>query len=243
MNLLSDGFAAFLADAGIFAVDRFMRNASRFIASGANELNFADVKGHLLRDNAALRNLKAGLGMAFNLIDALDDDLAFRGQGGNNFALFPLILAGENDDGVALFNVKFNESQDEPSFLKNFGSEGDNFHEIFIAKFASDGSENTSAARSFIVFDDDGGIFVETDIGTVLTAKALFGANDDGLNNVALFNLAAGSGGFNGGNDDVADIGIATEGAAEHANAHNFFSAGIIADVKSGLLLNQDETS
>jgi len=55
--------------------------------------------------------------------------------------------------------------------------------------------------------------------------------------------LAARGGGFNGGNDDVADIGVAAEGAAEYADAHNFFGPGIIADVETGLLLNHGKTS
>lgn len=173
--------------------------------------------------------------MAFDFVNAFDDDFSLIGHSGDDFTLFALILAGEDLNGIALFNVKFH--------LEHLRSEGDNFHEVFIAEFAGDGSEDTSAARGFIFFDNDGGVFVETDIGAVGSAKTFFRANDDSFNDIAFFDLTAGSGGFNGGNDNVADIGVTAEGAAEHANTHNFLRAGIIADVESGLLLNQGETS
>ena len=229
---LIDSFAAFFANAGIFTCLKFMSDTGRLIAGGADELNFADVKRHFLRDDAALRNFHRGFGVAFDFVNAFDDDFSLIGLGGDNFALLALILAGEDLNGIALFDVKFH--------LEHLRSEGDNFHEVFIAEFASDGPEDTSAARGFILFDNDGGVFVETDIGAVGTAKTFFRANDDGFNDVALLDLTAWGGGFDGGNDNVADIGVAAEGAAEHANTHNFLCAGIIADVEAGLLLNHD---
>ena len=142
-----------------------MTDTSRLVASGTNELDFASVKGHFFSNDAALRDFQTGLAVTLDFVDAFDDDFTGRGHSGNNFTLFTLILAGEDDDGITLFDVQFNERQVETSFpLQNFGCEGDNFHEIFFAEFASDGSENTSAARSFILFDDDGSVFVETDI-------------------------------------------------------------------------------
>ena len=95
-----------------------MSDTGRLIASGANELNFADVKGHFLRNDAALRNLHGGFGVAFDFVNAFDDDFAGVGAGGNDFALFTLILTGEDLNGIALFNVEFNERQDGTSFTR-----------------------------------------------------------------------------------------------------------------------------
>ena len=150
-----------------------MRNTSGLIASRANELNFAGVNWHFLRDDAALRDFEGWFGVAFDFIDTFDDDFGGIGESGNYFALFTLIFTGEDLNVIALFDMKFNERHDITT-LKDFGREGNDFHEIFIAEFTSDGTENTSAARGFIVFDDDGGIFIEADIGTVLTAEPLF---------------------------------------------------------------------
>lgn len=106
---LVDEFAAFFAEARVFTVDGFMSDASGLMAVGTKELDFAGEYGKLLGDDAALRDVDGGFGMAFNLIDTLDDDFAGFGEGGEDFTLFTLIPAGEDDDGVALFNVKFNE--------------------------------------------------------------------------------------------------------------------------------------
>ena len=163
---LIDSLAAFFANAGIFTGLKFMSDPSGLIAGGADELNFADVKRHFLRNNAALRNFHRGFGVAFDFVNAFDDDFSLIGHGGDDFALLALILAGEDLNGIALFDVKFH--------LEHLRSEGDNFHEVFIAEFASDGPEDTSAARGFILFDNDGGVFVETDIGAVGSAKTFF---------------------------------------------------------------------
>ena len=88
-----------------------MSDTSRLIASGANELDFANVKGHFLRDDAAVGNLETGLAVTFDLIDAFDDDFAVGGESGNDFALFTFILTGEDLNGIAFFDVEFNERQ------------------------------------------------------------------------------------------------------------------------------------
>ena len=150
-----------------------MRNTGGLVASGADELNIGSMKGHFFRDDAALGDFEGGFGVTFDFIDTFDDDFGGVGESGNDFALFTLILTGEDLNVIALFDMKFNERHDITT-LKDFGREGNDFHEIFIAEFTSDGTENTSAARGFIVFDDDGGIVVEADIGTVLTAESLF---------------------------------------------------------------------
>ena len=39
--------------------------------------------------------------------DALDDDLALLGHGGQDLALLALVASGEDDDLIVLFNVQF----------------------------------------------------------------------------------------------------------------------------------------
>lgn len=104
-SFLSDNFAAVFANAGIFIIDDFMSDAGRFIAGRANKLDFADVEGHFLRDDTALRSLETGFGMAFDFVDIFDDDLGFFGESGNNFALFAFIFAGEYNNGIAFFEI------------------------------------------------------------------------------------------------------------------------------------------
>ena len=168
--------------------------------------------------------------MAFDVINVIDDEHGLFRQGANDGAGFTFILAGADDNGIAFFDIH----------LQHLRSEGNDFHKIRIAEFTSDGAEDTSTARGFIVFNEDGGIFVEADIRAVRAAQAFFRTNDNGFNDVAFFNLSAGVSGFNAGNDDIADFGVTTEGAAEYADTHKRFCAGIISDVEHGLLLNQE---
>jgi hypothetical protein len=88
-----------------------MSDTSGLITSRANELNFASVKWQFLRDDAAVGNFKAGLAVTFDFVDTFDDDFAVGGESGNDFALFTLILTGEDLNGIAFFNVEFNERQ------------------------------------------------------------------------------------------------------------------------------------
>ena len=163
------------ADAGIFAGNDLVSNARGFVAGGTDDLNFAGVQRHFLSDDAAVGNFQTGLAVAFDFVDAFDDDFAGGGHGADNFALLALIFAAEDDNGIALLDVKFNERQLGTSFrLEHFGRERNNFHEIFFAQFAGDGSENTRAARRKIVLDYDGGVLVETDIGAVGAAQTFF---------------------------------------------------------------------
>ena len=116
---LFDNFAAFFTNAGIFTSNDFMSDPSRFIASGANELNFADVHRHFLRNDAAVRDFERWFRVAFDFIDAFDDDFADLRHSGSNFTLLTFILTGQYYDGIAFFNVHF---QDMTSFHYIFES-------------------------------------------------------------------------------------------------------------------------
>jgi len=93
---LFNNFAALFADAGIFTALVFMSDASGLIASWANELDFASVKGHFLSNDAALWDFEAGFRVAFNFINALDDDFTGAWESGDNFTLLTLILTGKD---------------------------------------------------------------------------------------------------------------------------------------------------
>jgi len=58
---------------------------------------------------AALRSFQAGFGVTFDLVDAFDDDFSGGGHCGDDFALLAFVFAGENDNGIAFLDVKFNE--------------------------------------------------------------------------------------------------------------------------------------
>ncbi len=84
-----------------------MGDAGRLVALGADHHDLAGVYGGLDLNYAALLTLLAGLLMLGRNGNALDDDLALLGHGGQDFALLALIAAGQDDNLIILFNVHF----------------------------------------------------------------------------------------------------------------------------------------
>src|SRR3954452_4349707 len=103
-------------------------------------------------------------------------------------------------------------------------------HELLVAQLATDGPEDAGPARVAVVAQDDGRVLVEADVRAVGAAALLDGADDDGLDHVALLDVAAGDRVLDGGDDDVADAGVATARAAEHADAENLLGTRVVGD-------------
>jgi len=98
-------FAAMFAGAGIFTVNDFVSDASRFITSRTNDHDFASVDRHFLIKDTALRRFDIGFGMAFDFVDIFDNDLSLFREGGDDFTLLAFIFAGEDNDGIAFFDI------------------------------------------------------------------------------------------------------------------------------------------
>src|SRR5271170_3540678 len=65
--------------------------------------------------------------------------------------------------------------------LDDLGRERDDLEKLLLAEFAGHRAEDAGADRLVDVVDDDGGILVKANIGTVLAAVLLAGADDDSL--------------------------------------------------------------
>src|SRR5690606_28114441 len=64
--------------------------------------------------------------------------------------------------------------------------ERDDLHEAPLSQLAADGAEDAGRPRLPRIVDDDRGIVVEADVGSILPPNLLRGANDDGLGHVTL---------------------------------------------------------
>src|SRR5690606_38608807 len=117
-------------------------------------------------------------------------------------------------------------------------SQGDDAHELLVAQLAAHGAEDAGSARLAVSLEDDGGVLVEADVGTVGATTLLGSAHDDGLDDVALLDVAAGDGVLDGGDDDVTDTGVAPAGASEHTDAQDLLGTGVVGDLQSRLLLD-----
>ena len=192
-----------------------MADAGALAALGADELNLGGVDGSLDLEDAALFALLAGLLMLGGNIDALDDDLHRLGVGLDDLALLALVLAGQDNDLIVSFNV---HSLCPP--LNHFGSQRQDLHVFLVAQLAGDGSKDTGTAGVLVTgVDQNRGVFVEADVGAVSAANGLDGADDDGLDHVALLDGAARGRLADGADDHVADARVLALGAAQHADA------------------------
>src|SRR3990167_4028098 len=123
------------------------------------------------------------------------------------------------------------------AMLQDLRSQRDDLHVVLGAQFAGNRAEDPRADRLVLLVVDDGGRLVKTDDRAVLALEILGGAHDDGANDVALLHAAARDGFLHGGDDCVADRGVAALGAAQHLDAHDPAGAPIIGHFQASLHL------
>src|SRR5262245_13662538 len=116
--------------------------------------------------------------------------------------------------------------------------ERDDLHEPLVAQLSADRAEDARTARLAVLPQDDRSVLVELDVRAVGTPALLGGADDDRLDDVTLLHAAAGDGVLDRAHDDVTDAGVATAGAAEHADAQDLLGTGVVGDLESRLLLD-----
>jgi hypothetical protein len=146
-------------------------------------------------------------------VHALDDDAVLGDEHLDDLALLAAVsaagLAAARDDlhEVTLLDVGHD--------LDNLRCQRDDLHELPVAKLATDRSEDTGAAGVTVVLEDHRGVLIELDVGAVGTTGLLDGADDDGLDHIALLDVAARDRVLDGRDDDVTEAGVAALGPAE----------------------------
>src|SRR6266545_2244905 len=113
--------------------------------------------------------------------------------------------------------------------LQHLWRETDDLHEALVPQLAAHRAEDARATRVLLLVDDDGSVLVEADVGAVGAALLLLGAHDDRLDHVAFLDRAARDGVLHRRDDDVADGGVASPGAAEHADAQDLLGTRVVA--------------
>src|SRR3954463_1546326 len=106
-----------------------------------------------------------------------------------------------------------------PMSSEHLRCERDDLHEPLLAQLATHRAEDAGSTGVAVGLEDDGGVLVELDVGPVGPAALLDGAHDDGLDDVALLDVAPGDRVLDGRDDGVADPGVAAPGPAEHPDA------------------------
>src|SRR5690606_4233126 len=126
---------------------------------------------------------------------------------------------------------------------EHFGGQRDDSHELFIAKLARHGPENTRSDRLQLVVQEHGRIRVEANYRSIRTAHALARTHDDGVVDLALLHLAARDGVLDAHLDDITDAGIATMRTAQHLDALQVAGAAVVGRIKECLHLDHGFTS
>src|ERR1700733_14048203 len=186
----------------------------------------------LLGDDAALlgatHSLVGHLLVLLDHVHALDNDLVGRRVGRDDRAARALVLAGRDHHVVTLFDLH----------LEHLRRQRDDPHETLLPQLTAYRAEDASAARIPAVPDEDSGVLVEADVGTVCAAALLAGTHHDRLDDVALLDASPGQRVLDGRHDDVTDARVSPAAAAEHADAQNLLGTRVVGDLKPRLLLD-----
>src|SRR6202165_426576 len=122
--------------------------------------------------------------------------------------------------------------------LEDLRSQGNDLHEVLVAKLARHRAEDAGTARVVLRAEDDGRVLVETNGGAILPAEFARGPDDDRLDHLALLHLAAGRRNRHGGCDDVADGGVLAVVAAHHPDQQDLTRTRVVRHLQPRLLLD-----
>ncbi|EAQ46846.1 hypothetical protein MED193_16674 [Roseobacter sp. MED193] len=122
--------------------------------------------------------------------------------------------------------------------LQHLRSKRDDFHEVLGAQLTNNWSKDTCTYGLVVGVQDDGGIAIKTDRGTIGTTDFFGGANDDGLTDITFLNATAGDGFLNRDNNDVAYGCVFTLGTTQNLDALNSASAGVVSNIQVCLHLD-----
>src|SRR5262249_28234422 len=113
-------------------------------------------------------------------------------------------------------------------------------HMVLRAQLARYRPKDTRANRFHLGRDQHRRVAVETNDRTVRTLDVLRDTDHDRLHHVALFYAATRNCLFHRYDDDIADRGVFTLGAAKHLDAHDAARTGIVRHIEVGLHLDHD---
>src|SRR3954452_3213091 len=230
---------ALAADPHLAVLRRLVAHARQLVAVGAHQLHVRDVYERLDVDDPALVELLAGAGalgpgagVALGHPDAVDHHAALVRQHTEHAALLASILTRDHPDQVVTFDV-------HGRHLQHLRSERDDLHEALLAELTRNRPEDAGAARvPGVGREDHDRVVVEADVRAVGPAAFLGGAHDDGLHDLALLHGPTGQGVLHGGDDHVADAGVAARGTPEHADAQDLFGPCVVRNLAPGFLLD-----
>src|SRR5690606_24341571 len=111
----------------------------------------------------------------------------------------------------------------------------DDFHEVLGAQLANHRPKDTGADWLVVIVENNSGIAIKANGGSVFAEHFLGGAHDDGLTHVALFHATARDGFLDRNYNNVSDTGVATVGTTQNLDALNTARAAVVSNIQVGL--------
>src|SRR4051794_28205107 len=116
--------------------------------------------------------------------------------------------------------------------LDNLWRERDDLEELLLSKLTSHRAKDTGSDRLHRIVNNDGGVLVEANVGSILAAILLAGTHDHGLDDLALLDGSVRRSLFDRRGDDIAEAGLLAQTATEGQDHLKLARAGVIGHVK-----------
>src|SRR6185295_9363526 len=135
------------------------------------------------------------------------------------------------------FNACFCIPSSPPS-LQHFRRKGNNLHKFLPSEFTSNRPKDTGPNGIPILIDQDTGIPIKLDVGTIFSSHLLGCSHDHGTAHIALLDRCRGNGFFDSHYHNVSERGIATSGSTQYMKTHGLFGTRVIGHVHVCIALN-----
>src|SRR5205085_3090120 len=198
--LLVDDVVAALADAHLGAILlEAVAHARRLGAVWAHQHHVRDVQRHLHVNNAGLPDSRPVLDVLGRHVDPRHHHAVLLADDAVDLATLPAVLARDDHHVVVTSNVGHG--------LQDLRRLAHNLHKALLAQLARDRAKDARAARVVLRVDQDHGIVVKADVGSVGAAIFLGRAHDHGAHDLTLLHRAARLGLLDGPDDNVPHAG------------------------------------
>src|SRR5919198_4946612 len=125
--------------------------------------------------------------------------------------------------------------------LEHLRRQGNDLHEVLVAKLAGNRPEDSGATRIVLRAQDHSGVLVKAKRRAIGAPKLACGPDHDCFDDLGLLHLPSRSGDGDGGGDDIANRGVLAVVTAHHPDQQDFARSRVIRHLQSRLLLDHGD--
>lgn len=163
--------------------------------------------------------------VALSDINAFDDKFQFARKSSDNLAGLAFVFSRYYHHRVIFLDLHM-------IILNDFRRKRDDALKTFLSELARNRSEDAAADRRVFLLglgDNDNSVLVKANIRAILATERLALADNHRFQNILLLDRLSGFGALNGQDDDIADLGVAFLGSAEHFENSADLGAGVVS--------------